>query len=228
MSLVRHSLLPGRLLSVGYSSAPQFWQRTRNSNLQRAPRAFLTCSLASTLLLIAAPAARCVSSKQMKSERKQLNRDLLDSIIMRNIAHVRELLEQGADVNARDQEHNETSLMLAVKFANADMVRLLIDAGAEVDARDDSGRTALFYATVTSEVFEALLGAGADIHAQDEEGNTILMRKVSESASLSDVEKLLQLGVDQGVRTEAGETALDMAESLGLVKVVERLRIRAD
>src|SRR5882762_8973106 len=163
----------------------------------------------------------------MKSEHKQLNRDLLDSIIMRDIGRVRELLKQGADVNARDREHNESALLLAAKFADAEMVRLLLDAGAEIDARDDWGRTALFYASATSEVFEALLGAGADIHARDKEGNTILMRKVSESASLSDVEKLLQLGIDPGVRTEDGETALNLAENLGLEKIAERLRVRA-
>ncbi len=162
----------------------------------------------------------------MKSEHKQLNRDLLDSIIMRDIGRVRELLKQGADVNSRDREHNETALLLAAKFADAEMVRLLLDAGAEIDARDDWGRTALFVTSVTSEVFEVLLDAGANIHARDKEGHTILMRKVSESASLSDVEKLLQLGVDPSVRTEDGESALEMAENLGLLKVAERLRLR--
>src|SRR5687767_2353813 len=117
--------------------------------------------------------------------------------MMRDIIRVRELLKEAADVNVRDKEHNETPLILAVKFADAGMVRLLLDAGADVDARDDWGRTALFYAQVPSEVFEVLHNAGADVHARDGEGNTILMQKVSESASLVDVEELLRLGVDQ-------------------------------
>jgi ankyrin repeat protein len=50
------------------------------------------------------------------------------------------------------------------------------------------------------------------------------MQKVSESASLAEVEELLRLGVDPRVQDEDGKTALDLAESLGLVKVVERLR----
>lgn len=160
----------------------------------------------------------------MKSKSKQRNRDLLASIIMRDIARARELLKQAADVHSRDREHNETALMLAVKFANAEMVQLLLDAGANVNARDDWGRSALFYAPVTSEAFEALLGGGADIHARDNEGNTILMWNVSQSAGLAEVEKLLRLGVDQNLRTEDGETALSLAENLGLVKIVERLR----
>ena len=119
----------------------------------------------------------------MKSQLKQLDRDLLDNVIMRDLDRVRQLLAQGADVNKMDDEHRETPLMLAIKFANADMVRLLLEAGAEVDARDDWGRTALFYAPVSSEVFALLLRAKADVCARDQEGNTILMRKVSESGS---------------------------------------------
>jgi ankyrin repeat protein len=163
----------------------------------------------------------------MKSERKKLNRDLLDSVSLRDITGVREQLNQAADVNTRDKEHGETPLMLAVKRADASMARLLLDAGAEVDARDDWGRTALFYAPVSSEVFDVLHRAGADVHARDVEGNTILMWEVSKSASLAEVEELLRLGIDQSVKNEDGETAQDMAEGLGLLRVAERLRERA-
>jgi ankyrin repeat protein len=163
----------------------------------------------------------------MKSERKELSRHLLDSVMMRDITRLRALLEQGANLNAKDAEHGETPLMLAVKFAGVDMVRLLLEAGAEVDARDDWGRTALFYVPVSSEVFGILLRAGADVRARDEEGNTILMRKVSESTSLAEAEELLSLGIDPSVQNESGETALDLAESLGLVRIGERLRSRA-
>ena len=160
----------------------------------------------------------------MASKRKPLNRALLDAIIMRDIAQASELLKQGADVNAKDSGHGETPLILAAKFTGANMMRLLLEAGAEVHARDDWGRTALFYAPVSSEGFGVLLRAGADVHARDGEGNTILMREVSASASLAEVEELLRLGIDPKVQNEDGETALHLAESLGLVKVVERLR----
>src|SRR5437868_8042920 len=83
----------------------------------------------------------------------------------------------------------------------------MLDAGAEADARDDQGRTALFFAPVSSEVFRTLLEAGADIHARDKEGNTILMRKVSECVSVAEVEKLLRLGIEPSLQNEDGDSA---------------------
>ena len=146
---------------------------------------------------------------------------------MRDINRARELLWQGADIHSRDSEHEETPVILAAKFADAAMVRMLLDAGAEVDARDDQGRTALFFAAVSSEMFQVLLAAGADIHAKDHSGQTILMKKVFESASLAEVEQLLKLGINPTLVNEDGESALDIAHSLGLVLVVERLRAAA-
>ena len=160
----------------------------------------------------------------MKSERKNFDRDLLDSVIMRDVDAVRRLLSQGANVNAEDSEHRETPLTLAVKFADVKLVQLLLDAGAKIDAQDAWGRTALFYAPILSETFKVLLSAKADVHAADAEGNTILMYKVSQSASLDEVDELLRLDVNPNLQNQDGETALDVAESLGLVKVAARLR----
>ena len=58
----------------------------------------------------------------MKFERAQLDHDLCDSVVMRDMTRIRALLAQGANVNAKDVEHNETPLMLAVKFADAAMI----------------------------------------------------------------------------------------------------------
>jgi uncharacterized protein len=153
-----------------------------------------------------------------------LNRTLLDAIIMRNKDEARAALEAGADVNAKDAEHDEAAIVLAAMFGDAEIIQVLIDAGAEVDARDDKGRTALFFAQVGSDLFARLLAAGADVQAKDHEGNTILIRKVSESASLAEVEELLGLGIDSTIRNEAGESAMDVAAGLGLMRITERLK----
>ena len=111
----------------------------------------------------------------MRSKRKKLNRDLRDAVVRRDIVKVQDLLNQGADVNAKEEEHHETPLILAAKFDDPAILRLLLNANAEVDARDDKGRTALFFASLQSETLKELLEAGADLYARDEEENTILM-----------------------------------------------------
>jgi ankyrin repeat protein len=94
----------------------------------------------------------------------------------------------------------------------------------QLDARDDEGRSALFFADVGSKIFASLVAAGADIKARDCQGNTILMQRVSCSPSVAEVEELLRLGVQPEVRNQAGESALDLTVSLGLLNVVERLK----
>jgi ankyrin repeat protein len=69
------------------------------------------------------------------------------------------LLDQGADVNARDNFSN-TPLHMAVH--HPDMVELLLARGAEVNARNAFGDTPLHLAVSDLRVVELLLAAGAD------------------------------------------------------------------
>ena len=155
---------------------------------------------------------------------QKINRSFLDAVMMRNKDGVRRALKAGASGNARDREHDEPAIVLAAKFAAAEIVQLLVSEGAEIDARDDKGRTALFFSKVGSETFARLLAAGANIHAKDQEGNSILIGKISESASLAEVDTLLRLGIDPEVRNDDGQSAMDVAVGLGLLRIVERLK----
>ena len=51
------------------------------------------------------------------------------------------LLEHGADVNARGDDHS-TSLHVAVQYGRAEVVRVLLEHGANVAAKDQDGKTA--------------------------------------------------------------------------------------
>jgi ankyrin repeat protein len=76
----------------------------------------------------------------------------------------RQLLDQGSDVNVRDNFAN-TALHLAVRHPA--MVELLLARGAQVQARNAFGNTALHQAVGDRRVVELLLAAGADPRARN-------------------------------------------------------------
>ena len=60
-------------------------------------------------------------------------------------ALIRRLLEEGADVNAKDR-YGGTALMSAARQGNTAIVQMLLDAGADINAKSKSGYTALMKA----------------------------------------------------------------------------------
>lgn len=77
-----------------------------------------------------------------ESFRKLLHFFLGDELCMGNINEVRQLLEQGADVNYRDRCDGFTPLITAAHTGQPDAVRLLFQHNADPDIRNREGRTA--------------------------------------------------------------------------------------
>jgi ankyrin repeat protein len=73
------------------------------------------------------------------------------------------LLDEGADVDARD-EHGQTALMNAARDGREAVVRLLVERGAALDVSAKYGLTALMLAVLRSRVavVRILAEAGAD------------------------------------------------------------------
>jgi len=92
----------------------------------------------------------------MKDER------LVDAAFDYNLALVKELLDNGVDVNSRDS-HNSTALEYAAEFGQVEMVKLLLEHGAEVNTSNNDGDTPLYCAgdNGQSEIEKMLRDAGA-------------------------------------------------------------------
>jgi ankyrin repeat protein len=75
---------------------------------------------------------------------------------------VRQLVERGADSNAKDRQ-SSTPLMFAAQGGRAQMVQALLDSGADPNIRGTHGLTALGFAQQNghSETAQILLDAGA-------------------------------------------------------------------
>ncbi len=106
-----------------------------------------------------------------------------------NIEVVKQFLDSGTDVNAKD-ETGGTPLDEAAGWGRKDIVELLIAKGADVNAKfDDDGSTPLHLAAWKGhfETAELLIAADADVNAKMEDGDTPLdlaKRKHQELAEL--------------------------------------------
>ena len=142
-------------------------------------------------------------------------------------AEVRTLLEQGADVNAREGD-GSTALHWASYHDNRDVVDLLLGAGAEIDAANDLGVTPLWAACENGSAVMAgmLLGAGADPNRALPFGETPLMT-ASRAGNADVVARLLAAGAEVDAATAEGawgkQTALMWAVAQGHAAVVEVL-----
>ena len=89
-----------------------------------------------------------------------------------NTEIVEELLQQGADINQRD-DNGRTALMFAVINTHYETMKVLLEYGADVNARSIKGGTALMGAASAGDlrIVQALLDKGADVHPRLSETN---------------------------------------------------------
>lgn len=121
---------------------------------------------------------------------------------------VKELLQSGAYVDARDAE-GMTALMTAAWRGRAEVVQILLEADADVNARDLFGNTVLMWAVWHghTKVVWILQESGAYVNVRDASGDTALItaawRGHDEIATI-----LLEAGADVNALDEDGDTAL--------------------
>jgi uncharacterized protein len=130
---------------------------------------------------------------------------------------VRNLLQKGANVEARDGT-GKTSLIAAAYGNHLEVARLLVEADADVNAKDDTEQSA--YLISTSEVgddprlLDLTLQNGADVKSLDSYNGTGLIR-AAERGYPKIVERLLRTDVNVDHVNDLEWTALLEAIILG-------------
>jgi ankyrin repeat protein/tetratricopeptide (TPR) repeat protein len=200
-----------------------------------------------------------------RAEKKAVNalRDLLETWPDTDYAHpldlaaavgdltqVMELIDKGADVNAKNPGgftaikwavvQNQAAIVDQLIAAGADMgsalmeatalgqteiVDMLINKDVDVNARAKGENTALHFAVMEShrEVVELLIAAGADIDASNKSGRTPLHLAAFLSGDASIVEMLVTAGADVNAKSDDEKTALHFAAHKGEPVIIELL-----
>lgn len=166
-------------------------------------------------------------SVAMAKDTLTLDEQLIQAAGHGDIAAVKSLLDQGADVNAKDR-HGVPALWLASKMNHPDIVRQLLERGADVNAKDRDGVTALMAASSFAlsggkrDVVRQLLEKGADVDAKDKSAVTALIYAAGEDDP-DVVRLLLDKGADVNAKDKDGKTALIWASKYGQLEHVSPL-----
>ena len=114
-------------------------------------------------------------------------------------------------------------LILAGQQGRSDVVEFLIGQAADLDVIDQYGNNALWAACYAenSNCIAALIDAGIDINHQNfASGATALIFAASSGRELV-VEQLLAAGADPALKTHDDFTALDLASTRKILKLIQ-------
>ena len=134
---------------------------------------------------------------------------------------VRFLIENKADVNARETEGGYTPLHLVCR-KNFDMAKnrleiavILIAAGANINAADESGATSLHMAVTggLEELSRLLIEYGADVNVRTGYHKLTPLHQASSGGHLSIIKLLLEKGADINATGAADWTPLHAAKN---------------
>lgn len=148
---------------------------------------------------------------------------LKHAIAKADILALNALLEQGTDIETRD-EHGNNALMLATGNGNLNMVNLLLTKGANINARNNSNDTALIFAASYgyADIVNTFLANHTNIDAQNNDGFTALMLAAC-FGHTDIVNALIGKNANPNTLNKNGSTALMLAAYYGHDDVVKLL-----
>lgn len=142
--------------------------------------------------------------------------EVYEAVEQNDIARIKELLAEGADVNKQQPETRHSALHIAIIKRSMKIAQLLVEEGANVNARNKTKSTPLHVAAMYGhdDIVMYLLSKGANVEAKESRGQTPLMIACTykpSSGRESVIDILLQAGANINEREYRGYTALLIA-----------------
>ncbi len=134
---------------------------------------------------------------------------------------LKELLEIGVDLEAKDSNYARTPLSFAAKNGHEAIIKLLLEKGVDVEAEDVGGRTPLSRAVENGNkaVVKLLLENGVNIEAKDGRGRTPLW-----FAACYGRKAVIKLLLKKGAKADTCKATLLVAKFRGHKRVVKLLK----
>ncbi len=131
-----------------------------------------------------------------------MDNTLREAIKNNSVNIVKELIDEGVDVNKADK-YGVTPLIIAALYDQLYLVKLLLDKGAEVNHTDKYGETPLYVAAKCGQldVAQLLLDKGAEVNKANTDGATPF--DMAAYYGHTEIEDLLRAAQDRTKKTES-------------------------
>jgi uncharacterized protein len=177
-------------------------------------------------LLVAAAALALAGCGGSDEPDPELNARLLEAARANRVDDARELIERGADVNAKDMTQ-QSAYLYATSEVGPDpaMLELMLANGADVGAKDSYNGTGLIRAAHRGypEIVERLLAAGIELDHVNRLGWTALLEAIilgdGGRSHVETVRQLVDAGADVNLADREGVTPLVHAQRAGFDEI---------
>lgn len=168
------------------------------------------------------PIAFVLATTTLAAAGTRIDAELFHAIRNDDVAAVRKLLNDGAEVNARDTQ-GATPVMRAALYCSVPCLRILLDRGADPNRFNTAGATALMWAAGDAEKVRLLLAYKAAVNARAKSGRTPLIIASAVHGNRDAVKMLLRAGADVKARDNAGTGPVWAAAMAGDAGVLTEL-----
>ena len=127
-------------------------------------------------------------------------------------ATIKQLIADGADVNALPGGMQVTVLAMAAAYGTPATIRTLVELGADLQKKGPEGASPIRFAVQTAKIenIRTLAELGADLSEEDARIGTLLHLAATVQSPPELVRLLLELGVDPSRKNETGIKAVDI------------------